>query len=108
MSKIVKGTTPTILLDFTDFELDVFDIDKIIMNIKHGGKVKDVSDQLDFNRGEKQATLHFTQEQTFALSDKLTIYIEVDVLMNDGEVHRVAEGEYDIKPTLRKEVARNE
>lgn len=108
MDKIIKGTTPSILLDFTDFELDVFDISKIIMNIKHGEKVWDVSEQIEFNRGEKQAVLHFSQSQTFALSDKNTIYAEVDVLINDGEVYRVAEGEYDVKSTLRKEVARNE
>ena len=108
MSSIIKGTTPTILLDFTGFELDIYDVTKIIMTIKHGDKVWDASGQIEFNRGERQATLHFTQQQTFALSENHTIYVEVDVLMANGEVLRVAEGEYDVKPTLRKEVATNE
>ncbi len=108
MSKIIKGTTPTILLDFSVFELDVYDITKISMILKHGEKEWDVSDRIDFNRGEKQATLHFSQEQTFALSAQHTIYVQVDVLMSDGEVYRVAEGEYKVERTLRKEVLKNE
>lgn len=105
---IYRGTTPSILLDFSTFELDVYDVDKIIMHIQHGDKVWEASDQIEFNQSEKQALLHLTQEQTFALSTKHTIYIEADVLMSNGEVMRVAEGEYEVKPTLRKEVVTND
>ena len=108
MSSIIKGTTPTIKLDFSTFEADVNDIVKISMLCRHGGKVWDVSDDVELDRSHGAATYHFSQAVTMALQKDEDFYIEVDVLMNDGEVYRVASGSFVIEPTLRKGELTNE
>lgn len=85
MSKIIKGTTPSILLDFDEFPLDVHDIVKISMIIQHGQKEWDVTDDIAFNREELQAVYHFSQSQTLALSQNHEIYFEVDALHRFGK-----------------------
>lgn len=108
MSSIIKGTTPTIKLDFSTFEADVNDIVKISMLCKQGDKVWDISDDVELDCSRGTAAYHFSQSVTLALQKNEELYIEVDVLMNDGEVYRVAADSFNVEPTLRKGELTNE
>lgn len=58
MEPIIRGTTPTLILDFTGLEFSVQDIEEAILTIKYHG-YKEVYSLLDMNIDIIDNTLSF-------------------------------------------------
>lgn len=106
MENIIRGTTPSLILDFADrTEFTVDDIDELTLTIsrrtgteKHGLE--------DMIRDGDKLIYHFTQEQTFALTAREKVYFQCDVLVGT-EVYRVLDGRSEVEDTKRTEVMGN-
>ena len=100
---IIRGTTPTYIVDFTDSGVDVEDIEKAVLTAKYRGVKTDLSDGLVYDTAENTIYYHFSQAETLAYHAGEKVYMEMDVVI-DGERSRANEKLLDVKNTLKDEV----
>lgn len=100
---LIRGTTPSYIVDFTDSGVDVADITKATLTAKYRGVKRDLSDGLVYNTVENTIYYHFSQAETLAYRADEQVYMEMDVVV-DGERSRAAENLLDVKNTLKDEV----
>lgn len=88
MNTIVRGTTPSLIIDFsgiTDFA--VSEITKVALTVKQRTRT-DTYGLSDLVADESTLTYHWTQEQTLAMRTGECISIDLHVLAN-GERYKV-------------------
>lgn len=106
MENIIRGTTPSLILDFADItEFTVDDIDELTLTISRR-TVTEKHGLNDMVRDGDKLIYHFTQEQTFAFTAREKIYFQCDVLVGT-EVYRVLDGRSEVEDTKRTEVMGN-
>lgn len=101
--KIIRGTTPSYILDFSyidDFGVeDLMSISMILMQRGIGIK-KDLSEGCIVDVANNCICYHFSEEDTFSLVSGFSAIIETTVVVS-GEVMRVGLSCYKVEKTLR-------
>ena len=100
---IIRGTTPTYIVEFEGSGVDVEDIEKAVLTVKYRGVKTDLSDGLVYDTAENTIYYHFSQAETLAYRAGEKVYLEMDVVI-DGERSRASERILDVKNTLKDEV----
>lgn len=88
MDTIVRGTTPSLIIDFsgiTDFA--VSEITEVALTVKQRTRT-DTYGLSDLVAGESTLSYHWTQEQTLAMRAGECISIDMHVLVN-GERYKI-------------------
>lgn len=88
METIVRGTTPSLVIDFssiTDFA--IADISAVSLVIKRRTEKIELG-LADFSISEDMLTYHFTQEQTLAFNNGEILTVDMHVVAN-GERYKV-------------------
>jgi hypothetical protein len=88
MNTIVRGTTPSLIVDFSGItEFSVGEIEKVALTIKR--RTETVTHGLDdLEVGESTLSYHWSQEETLALKAGENISIDMHVLVN-GERYKI-------------------
>lgn len=106
MENIIRGTTPSLILDFADEpDLSVDDIDILAFTIKRRTG-KEVLGLNDFVRNEEKLIYQFTEEKTLSYTASERITFQCDVLAN-GQRYRVFDGSAKVEETEYPEVMGN-
>lgn len=100
---IIRGTTPTYIVEFEGSGVNVEDITKATLTVEYRGHKRDLSDGLVYDTVKNTIYYHFSQAETLAYRAGEQVYMEMDVVV-DGERSRVAENLLDVKNTLKDEV----
>ena len=103
MADLIRGTTPSYIVDFTDSGVDVADITKATLTAKYRCVKTDLSDGLVLDPVENIIRYHFSQAETLAYHAGERVYLEMDVV-SDGERYRASEKVLTVKNTLKDEV----
>ena len=103
MADLIRGTTPSYIVDFTDSGVNVADIAKATLTAKYRCVKTDLSDGLVLDPVENVIRYHFSQAETLAYQAGEKVYMEMDVVI-DGERSRASERLLDVKNTLKDEV----
>lgn len=83
---IKRGTTPSIILDFSDLtdKFVVADIDKLSLHIYSRAKDR-VFTLNDMTVGENELSYHFSEEETLAFAKGENLKFDGDILLKNGE-----------------------
>ena len=100
---IIRGTTPTYIVEFDGSGVNVEDIEKAVLTAKYRGVKTDLSDGLVYDTAENTIYYHFSQAETLAYRADEKVYLEMDVV-SDGERYRASEKVLTVKNTLKDEV----
>lgn len=99
--KIIRGTTPSYILDFSGIDdFGVEDLTSISMILTQRGIKKDLSERCVVDAENSCIYYHFSEEDTFALVFGFPVTIETTVVVS-GEVIRVGLSCYEVEKTLR-------
>jgi hypothetical protein len=91
MENIIRGTTPSLVLDFADItDFTVQDIDEIALTIK-SRTVTEIHKLADVEISVNTLIYHWTQEQTLALRAGERLTIQLDVLVGEQRYRCVNE-----------------
>jgi hypothetical protein len=91
MENIIRGTTPSLVLDFADItDFTVQDIDEIALTIK-SRTVTEIHKLADVEISGNTLIYHWTQEQTLALRAGERLTIQLDVLVGEQRYRCVNE-----------------
>lgn len=104
MQDFIRGTTPSLIVDFSDTELSVTDITQAVLVITQAGKSRSVflADLLvDAEAGT--ISYHFTQAESLALSSGKGLDLQLDVVAN-GERYRAYTRKITVEDTRYNEV----
>ena len=107
MESIIRGTTPSLILDFTDEpDLSVDDVDILAFTIKRrtGREVLGLN---DFVRDGEKLIYQFTEEKTLSFTASERITFQCDVLANNGQRYRIFDGYTKVEETEYPEVMGN-
>ena len=85
MADLIRGTTPSYIVDFTDSGVDVADITKATLTAKYRCVKTDLSDGLVLDPVENVIRYHFTQAETLAYHAGEKVYLEMDVVSDGGQ-----------------------
>lgn len=89
MENLIRGTTPGIIVDFSETtEIEFSEIADAVLTINAGGEnviTKFLTD-LEVNPTDKTISYFFTQEQSLALSVYDSVHIEFDILVNGKRI----------------------
>lgn len=98
MATIVRGTTPSLIIDFSDVsDVSVSDITAVSLVFKR--RTEKIEYGLsDMSVAENTLSYHFTQEETLALTSGEIITVDLHVVAN-GERYKV----YGIPDRIRVE-----
>lgn len=103
MENIIRGTTPTLVVDFKNV-LSVSSITDAVLTIrKRSGTDKVMLSDLDVDTTNDKISYHFSQAETLALAHGDKVRFEMDVLA-DGERYRVLTSSADVVNTQYNEV----
>ena len=81
MENIIRGTTPSLIVDFADItDFTVTDIDEIALTIK-SRTVTEIHKKNDVEINDNTLIYHWTQEQTLALRAGERLTIQLDALV---------------------------
>ena len=81
MENIIRGTTPTLIVDFTGV-LDVSTITDAVLTIRtRAGITEKMLSDLTVDTEHKTVSYHFTQAETLALTAKDTVSFQLDVVV---------------------------
>lgn len=100
---IIRGTTPTYIVEFEGSGVDVSDIKKATLMAKYRGVKTDLSDGLILDTEANTISYHFSQAETLAYRCDTNLVLQMDVVVN-GERLRAREDILSIKATLKDEV----
>ena len=103
MADLIRGTTPSYIVEFEGSGVDVEDIEKAVLTAEYRGVKTDLSDGLVYDTAENTIYYHFSQAETLAYRAKEKVYMEMDVVI-DGERSRASERLLEVKNTLKDEV----
>ena len=88
MQDLIRGTTPTLIVDFSDTEISVTDITQAVLVITQAGKSRNVFlSDLSVDTEANTISYHFTQAESLALSSGKGLDLQLDVVAN-GERYR--------------------
>ena len=104
MEELIRGTTPSFILDFSDTGISVSEISRAVLTITHRGRRKFLFlEDLDVDVKNKTISYHFTQQETLAFSAKKPVKFQFDFVAN-GERYRGYLGETLVVGTKYNEV----
>ena len=87
MENLIRGTTPTLIVDFTDV-LDVSTITDAVLTIRtRAGITEKMLSDLTVDTAHKTVSYHFTQAETLALTANDNVRFQLDVVAS-GERYR--------------------
>lgn len=86
MEKIIRGTTPYLILDFSEeTSFDISEITAAVLTIRTGSKKKEVFlKDLIVDIDAETISYHFSQEDTLGFRTGDTVHIKVDVMVGDN------------------------
>lgn len=91
MENIIRGTTPSLILDFADItDFTVSEIDEIALTIK-SRTVTEIHKLADMEIRDNTLVYHWTQEQTLALRAGERLTIQLDALVGEQRYRCVNE-----------------
>lgn len=103
MEDIIRGTTPTLIVDFTGV-LDVSTITSTVLTIRtRTGVTEKMLSDLSVDTEHKTVSYHFTQAETLALTAKDTVRFQLDVVAS-GERYRCVTESARVADTQYNEV----
>lgn len=79
---VIRGTTPTVIFTFTD--VDVGEITKAILTLKQDCTTVVEKDLSEATVGENSLSWLLSQEETLALSPRISVLIVCDWLLSSG------------------------
>ena len=103
MENIIRGTTPTLIVDFTGV-LDVSTIADAVLTIRtRSGIARKRLSDLTVDISHKTVSYHFSQAETLALTANENIHFQLDVLAA-GERYRCLTDSAKVQDTQYAEV----
>lgn len=104
MQDLIRGTTPSLIVDFSDTEVSVTDITQAVLVITQAGKSRNVflADLL-VDAEANTISYHFTQSESLALSSGKGLDLQMDVVAN-GERYRAYKRRITVEDTKYNEV----
>jgi hypothetical protein len=91
MENIIRGTTPSLVVDFTDItDFTVSEVDEIALTIK-SRTVTEIHKLADVEISGNTLVYHWTQEKTLALRAGERLTIQLDVLVGEQRYRCVNE-----------------
>ena len=103
MENIIRGTTPSLIVDFTGV-LDVSTITDAVLTIRtRSGITEKMLSDLTVDTTHKTVSYHFTQAETLALTANDLVRFQLDVLAA-GERYRCLTDSAKVQDTQYSEV----
>lgn len=101
--ELVRGETPTYIVDFSVCEINTTDVQRAVLVIRQYGIERDLRDGIIIDNDKNEISYHFSQQDTLDLCVG-DIQIQLDVVTNDGERCVASVGVVKVLDTLIDEV----